>query len=549
MNIWRNAFKSGGKVAGTGLTNGSQSRISLSSLNTSGRATIAFSVTTAIVALLHGRVSVGVTEEGALLAECKSSKGGKRYLIKYSSPSIAKYFKDRYEAYDPTKEKKLTVKVINEEGYVAVSPREELVSDNFAHWSLFIPRIVEAILESGETGEFAICYKTVLESYLATGEIKSNNELFIMNDYLYESRHNYIQGRDEINHLEGSAIIVDDWTKMFANKDGEYDYVVLEGAKTTTEGKSAKEELKEEKADVKPKAKKTLKVKSDYFLDWDRELTEEEKKLIPNMNFEIIRVSREIRELAAMIKGEIDSLNPVRNILLYGGAGAGKSTGSRVLAQLLGVPYRFVTCSLNTEESDFIGDYAPNEEGGFDFIMPAFAETFKNGGVIEVQEPTTLKAGVGVALNSATDDTNKITLRNGEVVERHKNCIIVFTTNVEYSGCNRMNGSVKSRFQQKLHIEKLPNEELIKIIVDQSGNKDVALIRKLIDAVDKIALKIEEEHISDGTCSTRELIDWARDIRYTKDPIRSARKTVIPSVSFDLEVQEEIVESILEPLF
>ena len=102
-----------------------------------------------------------------------------------------------------------------------------------------------------------------------------------------------------------------------------------------------------------------------------------------------------------------------------------------------------MTCSLNTEESDFVGTYKPTPEGGFEFWMPAFAESFVNGGLIEVQEPTTLKSGVGVALNSATDDTSKITLGDGSIVSRHKNCIIVFTTNLDYAGCNKLNESVK----------------------------------------------------------------------------------------------------------
>ena len=128
------------------------------------------------------------------------------------------------------------------------------------------------------------------------------------------------------------------------------------------------------------KTKSKKKKAPEYFLEWDRELTEEEKSLIPKLDFDIIKIPQEIRELAHMIKEEINSLKPVRNILLYGEAGAGKSTGARILAQLLGLPYRFMTCSLNTEESDFVGTYKPTPEGGFEFWMPAFAESFVNGG-------------------------------------------------------------------------------------------------------------------------------------------------------------------------
>ena len=85
--------------------------------------------------------------------------------------------------------------------------------------------------------------------------------------------------------------------------------------------------------------------------------------------------------------------------------------------------------------------------------------------------------------------------------------------------------------------------------MEQSGNNDTALVTKLVDAVQKMAIKIEEEQISGGVCSTRQLINWAQDIKYTGDVIRSAKKTVLPGVSLDLEVQEEIIDTILRPMF
>ena len=78
-----------------------------------------------------------------------------------------------------------------------------------------------------------------------------------------------------------------------------------------------------------------------------------------------------------------------------------------------------------------------------------------------------------------------------------------------------LNESLKDRFNQMIHIKKLPNEELIRITMEQSGNNDRALVEKLVDAVQKISIKIEEEQITGGVCSTRQLINWAQDIKYT----------------------------------
>ena len=49
--------------------------------------------------------------------------------------------------------------------------------------------------------------------------------------------------------------------------------------------------------------------------------------------------------------------------------------------------------------------------------------------------------------------------------------------------------------------------------MEQSGNNDTALVTKLVDAVQKMAIKIEEEQISGGVCPTRQLINWAQDIK------------------------------------
>lgn len=517
-SIWSNAFKSGGIIPGTSLMkNGIKSRVALSSINTTGVATIAYSYSAAIMAIVQGKVSAAKLADGSYWTECESFKhSGRKYLLQYFP-----------------KEKDLRAAVV-ERGMPIVF---NLVGESFAHWSIFVPRVVQLIAESSPEGEFAVNFNEVLKQYRERSIVTNPNEMYILNDYLYESQHDYIQRNGEIKDMEvfeSREPVEVDLTEKLVGHGGRFEYV---------------DRGKEKKSEASKTSKRLSIPTTEYYLEWDRELTKEEKALIPKLDFEIIRIPKEIKELAQIIKEEINSFKPVRNILMYGEAGAGKSTGARILAQLLGLPYRFINCSLNTEESDFIGTFKPTPEGGFEFWMPSFAQSFVYGGLIEVQEPTTLKSGVGVILNSATDDTAQITLGDGRIVPRHKNCIIVFTTNIDYAGCNRLNESLKDRFNQMIHIKKLPNEELIRITMEQSGNNDRALVEKLVDAVQKISIKIEEEQITGGVCSTRQLINWAQDIKYTLDPIRSARKTILPGVSLDLEVQEEIIETILKPLF
>ena len=250
-----------------------------------------------------------------------------------------------------------------------------------------------------------------------------------------------------------------------------------------------------------------------------------------------------------MVKEEHETDYPVNNLLLYGEAGAGKSTAAQILAQLFGLPYRFINLSLNSEESELIGTYRPKADGTFEFFEPAFAETFRNGGVIELMEINYARPGALGVLNSALDATARITLGNSEVVERHPNCIIIATTNVDYAGCQKMNEALKDRFHVMCEIEKLSDRDLIDITMQGSGNQDKALVTKMVDAVNKISTKMKEEQILGGVCSTRQLINWARHVKYTQNPIESAKNTILPGVSLDGEIQKEIIDTILKPMF
>lgn len=515
-NIWGNSFKSGGEVKGTKVKNGVQSKTAVSSINTSGRSTIAYSVTAAIVALSEKRCSIGRVAN-SIWCECQSGNiPGRRYIISYE-PTIKRL-----------------------EAFVAENKQEivyELVNDSFAHWSLFVPRIIEVMLND-PNGEIASSFKEVFNQMSSQGIISGKNELHIMNDYLYETRHEYIQENSEVNIIKASnPILKEDITDTFIGVKGNFEFA---GTGTTTATSSTTSNT--------TKAKKGSK-KFNYELDWPTPLSAEHQALVPNFDLSIMKITKELSTLAQMIKEEHKSIAPVLNIMLYGEAGAGKSTAAKILAQLLGLPYRCTNLSLNSEESDLIGSYRPKEDGTFEFIEPAFAQTFKYGGVFEGMEPNYARPGALGCLNSGLDDTAQITLGNGEIVKRHPNCIIVFTTNVDYAGCQKLNESLKDRFQEIVPIEKMPNNDLIEITMRNSGNNDAKLVGKLLDAVQKISIKMVEEQITGGVCSTRQLTNWARKCKYVSSPIEAAKTNILPGVSLDPEIQKEIIDTILKPMF
>ena len=75
----------------------------------------------------------------------------------------------------------------------------------------------------------------------------------------------------------------------------------------------------------------------------------------------------------------------------------------------------------------------------------------------------------------------------------------------------------------------------------------MSLLDKLYEAWKMMEDKIEQEQI-DGEASMRKLIMWAKNCKYMP-VIKSARMSIISGISKEKEVQEDIINSILSPMF
>jgi MoxR-like ATPase len=520
-NIWSNCFRSGSDIPGTLLRNGTQSKIAKCSLNRSDRATIAFSLTASLISYLAGRTSVGRAKiNGVDYIWTESLSGnvpGRKYVV----------------IYEPVN-KTLNAGVF--ENGSSISHSHTLVKNSYVHWSIFSPRIAEILLDNPQ-GEFADSFKAVKDEFSQKGVLGRSNDMFVLNDYLYQTRDGYIKTNKEVQDLYlTGADIEEDLTPKIIGQKGHFEYAI-----SSPQNKAKKRSSKQSSG--------TSNLATAYNLEWATPLSPEDEALIPNYDLNRIKPTPDIVNVASIIHGEHKSLNPVTNILMYGEAGGGKTTKARLLAQLLGVPYEFENLSFNSEESDIVGSYVPKEDGTFEFRDTAFIRRYRDGGVFEAMELSFARPGVLGKINSALDSTGILITANGEKIKRHPNFIFVATTNVDYAGCQLINASLKSRFHMLMEVNKLPNKELVDVVATESGNGDKGLIAKMVDAVNKIAIKIQEEQISNGVCSTRELINWARAVKYTNDPIESAKTTILPCVSFEREVQEEIIDTILRPMF
>ncbi len=94
-----------------------------------------------------------------------------------------------------------------------------------------------------------------------------------------------------------------------------------------------------------------------------RALTPQEQALIPALP-EWYIIPDEVVDICKHAQATTEKSAPMRNFLLRGPAGTGKTMGAKAIAAGLHLPYMKYTCSANTEIFDFVGMIFPDSEGG-----------------------------------------------------------------------------------------------------------------------------------------------------------------------------------------
>lgn len=338
-----------------------------------------------------------------------------------------------------------------------------------------------------------------------------------------------------------------------------------------------------------------------------RELSPKEQLLIPTLEDWYI-IPPETVTICKHAYLTTNGNQPMRNFMMRGPAGTGKTEGAKAIAAGLGIPYLYYTCSANTEIYDFLGQVLPNTDeknnsfkeyptlmdiqmdppsaykkltGIYDesvtdeavynkllevmeqdakdlvrenatgqrfrYVETALITAIRNGYLIEIQEPTVIaNPGVLVGLNALLDRCASITLTTGEVIHRHPDTVVVVTTNNDYAGCRNMNQSVISRMNLIMDVETPDAETLTERAMNVTGCTDKAVVSDMANTVQEISEHCRETMINDGSCGMRELINWVQSYMVCGDVLEAARYTVLPSVSNNAENRADVFSTCLE---
>lgn len=330
----------------------------------------------------------------------------------------------------------------------------------------------------------------------------------------------------------------------------------------------------------------------------ERDYTDEEQRLIPRLP-DWFTIPPEAVSICRHIQATTGGNQPIRNIMLRGPAGTGKTEMAKAIAAGLSLPYLHLTCSAGTEISDLLGQILPEMGGnfrnasakmpslmdiqmdpasayamltgeydeavepdavlskmlklaaggaigqspGFQYVQSPLVRAMRDGYLIELQEPTVISnPGVLVGLNSLLDRCQSVTLPNGERIDRHPEAVIVITTNTAYEGCRNLNQSFSSRAQLILDIDGLDEDTVVNRAIGASGCTDAGMVRQMARVVHRIQEKCQASMITDGSCGVRELTAWVQSAVISNDPYQSALYTVIPSATSDPESRQELIE-------
>lgn len=176
---------------------------------------------------------------------------------------------------------------------------------------------------------------------------------------------------------------------------------------------------------------------------------------------EVIQLDGTVKPISGVLpkcfKRILDYAKIRENIMLVGPAGCGKTYVAAKVAEALGLPFYFISCSAGMSEGNLSGRLLPVEAGGkFAYVAAPFVEAYENGGVFLLDEIDASDSNTLTFLNAAiANGRMSLPQRIGNpVAVKHKDFILIAAANTFgsgvgdriYVGRNQLDGATIDRF-------------------------------------------------------------------------------------------------------
>lgn len=316
-----------------------------------------------------------------------------------------------------------------------------------------------------------------------------------------------------------------------------------------------------------------------YPLTPGRKLSAGEQALVPALP-EWYVIPPEVVDICKHAKLTTGKPAQMRNFLLRGPAGTGKTMGAKAIAAGLGLPYMKYTCSAGTEIYDFVGMVFPDTEHATgDAQLDREREQLRSLGGMTYENVSKLlhlpdledmdydPAGVyqsltGVENQAATaQDCMALVLEKVTEKVRQLSAAPAETSGQTYSYVETdfikalKNGYV-AEIQEPPTILQPGVLVGLNSLLEQEGTitlptgaEDEYQVAQMVQVVCNMADFCRKNGVMDGVVGMRSLPDWVLSAQISGDPYTSALDTVVSKAAADPEDREALITSVLDPVF
>lgn len=127
----------------------------------------------------------------------------------------------------------------------------------------------------------------------------------------------------------------------------------------------------------------------------------------------------------------------IKNIMLIGPGGTGKTTLAGHLGEAFGIPHGHISLSGGTNETHILGRTLPDASGAWTFHRSKFTEIYENGGVFLFDEMDAAEPNVLVSVHAPMAN-GALALTDGTIIKRHPNCFLIGAMNTNGTGASTM---------------------------------------------------------------------------------------------------------------